>query len=74
MKTALGFTSEETIESVKVSTVEELINALELFVAVANNSHPSIINVENSNGDEVILRLIENTLTDGSKTYDIKAV
>jgi hypothetical protein len=70
-KTKLGYENKETIFTESAQTIRELITVLENFVARANND-ADVVYVESGEADGVIARLIENTLTDGSKTYDVR--
>ena len=69
MKTKLGFENKETICTEEARTVRELIDHLEAFCKRAG-ADTNLVYVENA--DNVVIRLIENTLTDGSKTYDVR--
>lgn len=71
MKTGLGFENKETLNTTEAQTVRELINSLEEFCKITGQD-ADYIYVENGETNNVTLRLIENTLTDGSKTYDVR--
>ena len=71
MKTKLGFENKETICTEEARTVRELIDHLEAFCKRAGTD-ADLVYVENGETDNVAIRLIENTLTDGSKTYDVR--
>lgn len=70
MATKLGFENKETIGTGEAQTVRELIDHLEAFCKQAGVD-ADLVYVENGVTDSVAVRLIENTLTDGSKTYDV---
>lgn len=70
-KVALGFTDKETIEVHEAHNLQELSEAIELLTKRAGRE-PYELYVENGDVEHVTLRLIENTLTDGSKTYDVR--
>jgi hypothetical protein len=71
MTTKLGFESKETICTEQAQTVRELIDHLEAFCKRAG-ADADLVYVENGETDNLVIRLIENTLTDGSKTYDVR--
>lgn len=75
MKTALGFENKETICTEEAHSVKELIAGLialiEAFVE-RTTKDSDIVYVENGEENHVTCRLIENTLTDGSKVYDVR--
>lgn len=70
----LGYTWKETIHTMEARNVQELQAALvEMsYLAGKANERNEEIYVEDGAGENVTLRLIENTLTDGSKVYDIR--
>lgn len=71
MTTKLGFENKETICTEEAQTVRELIDHLEAFCRRVGTD-ADLVYVENGATDSVAIRLIENTLTDGSKTYDVR--
>jgi hypothetical protein len=68
----LGFEYKEVIDIRECSTLKELQEAIEAFVACADNVDPSLICIEDGAGENVSLRLIKHTLTDGSIVYDAR--
>lgn len=57
------------INTVVVRNVKELIEAIDELVL--KNDRETVY-LETGDKDHITLRLVENTLTDGSKTYDIR--
>jgi hypothetical protein len=71
MATKLGFENKETLATESAQTVRELIDYLEdLCRRVEKDT--DVVYVENGSTEPVTLRLVEHTLTDGSKVYDIR--
>lgn len=70
-KVGLGFTNKETICTEEAHSVKELIAILESFVE-RTTKDTDIVYVENDRENYVTCRLIENTLTDGSRVYDVR--
>lgn len=67
-----------TIETYKVETLEDLTNHLPLIrdtLDFGNTSgvktHPADVYVRDQNGNHLRFMVVENLLTDGSKTYDV---
>ena len=65
-----------TLQLVVVNTVSELRDVLDLFrVRESDNLlvREEEIALVNSDGDALTLRLVEETLSDGSKVYNVEA-
>ena len=59
--------TKQAVQAVGADTVQELIDVLTALIPVNTDVMYVFIN-----GEPILATLIENTLTDGSKTYDIK--
>lgn len=69
----LGYTKKEIVQAISVSNVRDLIAALtEIGYLAGMPESTEAIYVEDGRGESLTVRLIENTLTDGSKTYDVR--
>ena len=66
-----GFENKEIICTEEAHTVKELMDILDGFVKRVSRD-ADIVYVENGDVMHITARLIENTLTDGSKVYDVR--
>jgi hypothetical protein len=71
MGNVLGYESKKILSTVEARNVKQLIDAL-MSAAFDGGGDQEVIYTENGDVDCVTVRLIENTLTDGSKTYDVR--
>ena len=67
-----GYTKKEIIALRECNSLQELLEAIEYFISVSGNRDASTIYLEDGQGENVNLRLIENTLTDGAVVYDAR--
>jgi hypothetical protein len=66
-----GYTNKCIIETREAQTVAELIESLQEMLRFIGQDG-DVVYVENGDVKHVDLRLIENTLTNGSKVYDVR--
>jgi hypothetical protein len=64
--------STKMIDLKVVNTVAELNKVLDLFTCRVTSPDPTEINVTNEDGDPAWIRLFEETLSDGSKIYNLR--
>jgi hypothetical protein len=62
------------IDTFEVRHVREMIEALQAIIKTTGYTQDEVaaIYLYGGNDDPFVLKLIENTLTDGSKTYDVR--
>lgn len=61
----------EIINHRRVTNLEELLDAVDVLQGDSDNSHASAVQVRCNGSTEVELLLQEETLSDGSKVYNI---
>lgn len=67
----LGFENREILSTGEAHTLRDVLNIIDNYVAIAGNIDPDYIYVEGAESG-VKMTLIEHTLTDGSKVYDVR--
>lgn len=61
----------KVIKTLEITTLNELSYVVSLFEAVTKSN---VVYVVDKEGAPMQLELVQNTLTDGSKTFDVKIV